>query len=75
MRNTDDDIRTGYGYRANPALHSFVFDKDRNSESRGTLRNEIFGYYSPIEIDAYNQRISQGGLGFTFDYDYNDSTS
>jgi len=70
MRKTDDDIRTAYGFTVNPALYSYVFDRDRNSELRGTLRNEIFWYQSPIEKDAYNQDILQGGLGAMADIDY-----
>ena len=70
MRKTDDDIRTGRGFTVNPALHTYVFDRDRNSELRGTLRNEIFWYQSPIEKDAYNQDILQGGLGAMADIDY-----
>lgn len=70
MRNTDDDIRTGRGYTINPALHTYVFDKDRDSELRGTLRNEMFWYQSPIEKDAYNQDILQGGVGAMADIDY-----
>lgn len=70
MRNTDDDIRTAYGFTINPALHTHVFGKDRDSELRGTLRNEMFWYQSPIEKDAYNQDILQGGVGAMADIDY-----